>query len=262
MTGAFRSMLLERRLTVGTWIQVPHPTSAEILANAGFDWIGIDTEHADFDFSSMAATMRGMHGRGAVPVVRVQENDTIQIRKSLDLGAEGVLVPLVNSRSEAERAVAAAKYPPVGVRGFCYSRMNNWGSDFEEYAATANDSLAVIVMIETKQGVEHIDEIMNVEGVDGAFIGPYDMSGSYGVPGQTDSDVVRQACKTVVEACEKAGKAAGLHVVHPRPEAIQAAVDDGYTLICIGVDTVFLASSAGAALDTLKGCYPGAAGTV
>jgi 2-dehydro-3-deoxyglucarate aldolase len=247
-----RRALLERRVTLGTWIQIGHPAVAEILAEAGFDWIAADMEHTDIDNAAFANLARGMHGRGVAPLARVRENDTLAIRQVLDLGAQGVIVPLVHTPEDAERAVAAAKYPPRGVRGYCFSRMNDWGKDFDTYAAQANDEIAVVVMIESKQGVENIDAILAVDGVDGVFIGPYDLSGSCGVPGQTDHDLVQAGCRRVAEACRKAGKAAGLHVVLPDSAAVEQAVSDGFTFIALGVDTVFLRGGA----DNARACMP------
>jgi len=248
-----RKALLERTVTLGTWIQMGHPAVAEILALAGFDWIAADCEHTDINVSQFAGLARGMYGRDTVPLVRVRENDTLAIRQMLDMGAQGVIVPLVNTAEEAARAVAAAKYPPQGVRGFCFSRMNEWGSEFETYLARANDDIAVVVMIESKQGVENIDSILAVEGVDGIFVGPYDISGSYGIPGQTSAPIIQEACRTLVEACERAGKSAGLHVVLPTPEAIVKAIADGFTFIALGVDAVFLNDGARAALAVGRG---------
>lgn len=247
-----RAALLERRLTVGTWIQVAHPAVAEILANAGFDWIAADCEHTDIGVNEFAALARGMHGRVPSPFVRVRENDTLAIRQMLDMGAEGVIVPLVNTAEQAEAAVRAAKYPPRGIRGFCFSRMNDWGVRFAEYSAEANDEVAVVVMIESKQAVDNIEEIISVDGVDGVFVGPYDMTGSYGIPGQTTDPTIRDACSRVVAACAKAGKSAGLHVVLPDPDAIAQAVQDGFTFLAVGVDTVFLDNAARTALAATR----------
>jgi len=246
-----RAALLERKLTLGTWIQIGHPAVAEVLANAGFDWIAADMEHTDIDNAGFAALARAMHGRGVAPLARVRENDTLAIRQVLDLGAQGVIVPLIHTAEDAERAVRAAKYPPRGVRGFCFSRMNNWGTDFDACAATANDQTAVVVMIESRQGVENIDAILAVEGVDGVFIGPYDLSGSCGVPGQTAHAQVQAGCRRVLAACRAANKAAGMHVVIPAQAAISQAVADGYTFLALGVDSVFL--NAGAC-DALAAC--------
>jgi 2-keto-3-deoxy-L-rhamnonate aldolase RhmA len=240
MSVTFRSALLNRQVVLGTWLQINNPTAAEVLANVGYDWIAIDIEHTDIDVVSLTALLRGMYGRGVAPIARVSTNDTIEIRRALDVGAQGVLVPFVSTAEGARKAVEAAKYPPWGVRGYSFCRANDWGVGFVEDVQTANDETAVIVMIESKEGVENIDEILAVEGVDAAFIGPYDLSGSYGIPGQTQAPVVRAACRQVIEACEKAGKAVGLLVVRPTAEAIRTAIEDGFTLLCLGIDTVFL----------------------
>ena len=252
-----RQALLERRLCIGTWIQIGHPAVAEVLAQAGFDWLCVDAEHTDIGLGEFAAVARGMHGRGPVPLVRVRENDTLAIRQMLDLGALGVIVPLVNSAAAAAAAVQAAKYPPQGVRGFAFHRGNNWGADFADYASTANAEIAVVVMIESKEAVESIDAILAVEGVDGVFIGPYDMSGSYGMPGRTADPVIQRACARVVEACRRAGKSAGIHVVLPTPESIGQALRQGFTFLAVGVDTIFLSQGAKQALACARSAAGG-----
>ena len=248
-----REALLERRLSLGTWIQVGHPAVAEIFAEAGFDWIAADCEHSDIGLPEFTALARAMHGRGPAPFVRVRENAALDIRQALDMGAAGVIVPLVNSADEARRAVRAAKYPPLGERGYAFSRANAHGRDFDAYSAGANDRTAVVVMIESRTAVENIDEILDVDGVDGVFIGPYDMSGSYGVAGDTRGRVVTQACERVLKAAEAAGKSAGLHVVLPDAEAIREAVAQGFTFIALGLDTVFLDRGAREALAAARG---------
>ena len=244
---AFRRALLHREVTLGTWLQINSATAAEVLANTGYDWIAIDIEHTDIDILSLTQLLRGMYGRGVAPIARVTRNDLLEIRRALDVGSAGVLVPFVSNADEARRAVAAAKYPPLGVRGFSFSRANNWGVDFDTEARSANEATSVIVMIESREGVEQIEEIVAVPGVDAAFIGPYDLSGSYGIPGQTEDPRVRAACRTVIDACEAAGKSVGLLLARPTAAAVRRAVADGYTLICIGIDTVFLDQGARAA---------------
>jgi 2-keto-3-deoxy-L-rhamnonate aldolase RhmA len=238
--GSFRKALVERQVTLGTWLQINNGTAAEILANAGYEWIAIDIEHTDIDITSLTELLRAMHGRGVAPVARVATNGLLDIRRALDAGAEGVLIPFVNTAEQAQFAVRAAKYPPKGVRGYSFCRANNWGVNFTEDVKTANEQTAVIVMIESRQGVENIDDILAVDGVDAVFIGPYDLSGSYGIPGQTQAPVVRQACQRVIEACERAGKSVGLLLVRPTEEAVKQVVTDGYTLLCLGLDTVFI----------------------
>jgi len=246
-----RKALAERRLSIGSWLQSSSPVMAEIMARAGFSWLASDCEHGDADLLSFANQARAVSGYPCVPLVRVAENSTIQIRRALDLGAGGVIVPLVNSPEEARKAVAAAKYPPQGVRGFAFIRANAWGQDIDAYSAEANEKTAVLVMIETKEAVGRIDEILAVNGVDGVVIGPYDMSGSYGVPGQTSHPLVAEACRKVSEACAKAGKSAGLHIVIPDKGKIEKAIAEGFSFLALGMDTVFAASGAAEALSSV-----------
>jgi 2-keto-3-deoxy-L-rhamnonate aldolase RhmA len=251
-----KKALLEREVTIGAWIQIGHPAISEVFANAGFDWIAADCEHTDIDLKTFTDITRGMYGRGSVPLVRVRENDTLAIRQVLDAGAQGIIVPLVNTAEDAEKAVAAAKFTPEGIRGFAFCRGNNWGMDFNEYARSANDDTSVIIMIESREAVENIDDILGVEGVDAVFIGPYDMSGSYQVTGQISHPDIQKAFITVAAACKRSQKSAGLHVVSPSKEAITRAVESGFTFIAIGMDIVFLDQGARNALQIARQIHP------
>jgi 2-keto-3-deoxy-L-rhamnonate aldolase RhmA len=156
---------------------------------------------------------------------------------------------LVNSASEAKAAVAAAHYPPFGVRGYAFCRANEHGMRFDEYANAARAETIVIVMIESAQAVRDIDAIVSVDGVDGVMVGPYDLSGSLGVPGKPDHTLVIEALASVVAACNRAGKAAGFHIVQPEPETIRRSMEQGYTFLALGMDTVFLAKGAQEAIS-------------
>jgi 2-keto-3-deoxy-L-rhamnonate aldolase RhmA len=245
-----RAALLRREVCLGGWIQIGHPAVAEIFARAGFAWVAVDCEHTDIGLPETAALIRGLHGRGAVPFVRVSGNQPLAIRQALDLGAQGVIVPLVHTADDARAAVRAAKYPPQGERGFAFMRANNHGADFDAYVAGANELVAVVAMIESRQGVEKIAEILAVEGVDGVFVGPYDLSGSYGVPGQLGHPSVLAAQERVLAACAAAGRSAGLHLVTPTAQNIAATRAWGYTFIALGMDTVFLREGAQRVLET------------
>ncbi len=250
----FRQALLDRRLTIGSWIQLSHCVSAEVLAQAGYEWLCVDCEHTEMQVAELAAHARAMQPYGPVALVRVQSCDTLVIRRALDMGVMGVVVPMVDTPEQALQAVAAAKYPPQGVRGHAYHRGNAFGAQFEQYARDANDEIAVVVMIESRQAVANIDAIMAIDGVDAAFVGPYDMSGSYGCPGQTASAVIVDACAKVVQACAQAGKTAGLHVVLPTEQTITQAMDAGFTMIAIGADVIYLRQACRAALATAQRC--------
>ena len=251
--GKVKQALQNGRLQIGTWLQTNSPVSAEILAHVGFDWIVADCEHSETHIAEFSQIARGIYGRDTETFVRVRENDLMAIRQFLDMGANGVIVPLVNTAEDAKRAVAAAKYPPVGIRGFGWARCNNWGMDFDRYAATANDEIAVIVMIESKEAVENIDEILSVDGVDGVFIGPYDMSGSYGCVGDTENPIVRAACSKVAAECKKHRKTAGRHIVIPTQQNVAQAIAEGFTFIALGTDIAFLSEGANKAKSMVLG---------
>ncbi|MBQ7177890.1 MAG: hypothetical protein IJS08_10800 [Victivallales bacterium] len=247
-----KETLRNKNIALGGWCQIGHPAVAEIQAQSGMQWLALDCEHGEASEADIGDFCRATIGGGAEPFVRVRANETLDIRRALDLGATGVIVPLVNNASDAKRAVAAAKYPPKGIRGFAFQRGNCWGRDFDAYAAT-DDTRCVIVMIESREAVENIAAILDVEGVDGVFIGPYDMSGSYGIVGQTSSPIIVEACAKVAQACLKHGKAAGQHIVTPTPENIAAAKRQGYTFIALGMDTYFLANGVRTALEMFNG---------
>ncbi|MDR2675045.1 MAG: hypothetical protein LBC18_09290 [Opitutaceae bacterium] len=250
-----RKALDEKEPVIGSWIQTSSPTCAEILANAGFAWLGIDCEHTAVGIQGVESIARAIHGRNTALLVRVSRADTIEIRQCLDVGAAGVIVPMVETAAQARTAVAAAKYPPDGVRGYCFGRMNDWGSSFDEYATTANKSVVVIAMIETRTGVDNIGEILAVQGIDGIFIGPYDMSGSYGVPGQTQHPYLKKAYESLVEACRRHGKVAGQHIVNSTREKLNEAVALGYTFICLDADIIMVNRSAQESIATARAAF-------
>lgn len=221
-----------------TWCQLAHPAIGEILANASFDYVTLDCEHGEAENAHIAGFCRAVISGGAAPLVRVMENSTLAIRRALDLGAAGVIVPLVEDASSAEKAVASATYPPAGIRGFAWHKANRYGVDFDTYAKDFRP--LVLVMCESVKAVENIDSILRVKGVDGVVIGPYDLSGSMGIPGRTHAPEVTQKCADVAAACRKAGKYAGVHIVCPTPENIRTALDQGYNFIALGMDTYFL----------------------
>ncbi len=231
-------------VSTGSWCQIGHPANAGILAQTGFEWVVADCEHGEFEDADLGNFCRAVQQFNSTPLVRVKENAILPIRRALDLGAMGVIVPLVNNKEDAAKAVTAAKYPPEGIRGFAFHKGNNWGVDFDEYAHSANNKILVFVMIESKEAVDNIDSILAVNGIDGIFIGPYDMSGSYGIVGQTDAAEIKDACSKVSEACKKAGKAAGIHIVLPTAENVKDAVSGGFTFLALGMDTVFLVNGA------------------
>jgi 2-dehydro-3-deoxyglucarate aldolase len=235
-----KKKLVKGEVSIGGWMQIGHPAIAEIMAQAGFDWIAIDNEHGIIDLETGMNIFNAMRGTNVVPMARVQENNEIMIRRWCDAGAQGIIIPMVNTPEQAKAAVAAVKYPPVGKRGFGYCRANNYGAKFDEYAKKANDDILVIVQIEHIEAIRNIDSILAVDGVDGAFIGPYDLSGSMGLTGQLYHPDVLAACDKTLKACKKCNKAAGIHVVPVEPERIKKFTSEGFTFIAASIDTVFI----------------------
>jgi 2-keto-3-deoxy-L-rhamnonate aldolase RhmA len=248
-----KDSLARGEVCLGTMMQFGHPGIAEVLANAGYSWIAVDLEHSDIGTVDFTQVCRGMYGRGALPLARVRENDPLAIRQVLDMGAAGVLVPMVGTAQEAAAAAAATRYPPQGVRGFSFHRANDWGTRFAEHVRDADNDVLLLVMIETRPGVENIRAILETEGVDGIFIGPYDLSGSFGVAGQLDHPVIQDAIAACLAACREAGKTAGIHIADPSPGLVQKRIDSGFRFIGLGYDSVFLNLAARNALAMAHG---------
>jgi len=242
MAETVRSKLLSRRPTIGSWLEIPHASAAEIMARAGFDWLVVDAEHGGIDIETGTDLMRAIRAAnpGCEAFVRVTDNHALAIRRALDAGATGVIVPLVNSGAEAEKAVAAAKYPPRGVRGYGFSPANAYGAEFAEYIARANADISVVVQVEHVEALAHIDEILAVEGVDAAFLGPWDMSGSMGIPGRLDDPRMTEATQKILKACATHGRAAGTLITKPDPEAVRRTIEQGFTFLAISGDVLML----------------------
>ena len=232
--------------SLGTWMSMAHPSIAEILAMAGYDWVVIETEHTAIDVSEVLRLIIAIEQRGSIPLVRLAWNDPIQAKAVLDSGAAGVLVPMVNSKTDAQLAVQMTKYPPLGFRGVGLARAQGYGENFDEYVKNANDDTLLIVQIEHKDAVANIEEILSVPGIDGTFIGPYDLSLSLGIPGQISHPDVLAAKQKVCEATLAHGLIAGVHFVQPRTAAddCRQAITEGYRFIALGTDILFLGDSA------------------
>jgi 2-keto-3-deoxy-L-rhamnonate aldolase RhmA len=232
--------------TFGTWMSMAHPSIAEILAMAGYDWVVIDTEHSCIDVSEALRLIIAVEQRGSIPLVRLAGIDPIQAKAVLDAGAAGVLVPMVNRKADAELAVQMTKYPLLGSRGACLARAQGYGENFDAYVQNANADTLLIVQIEHKDAVANIEEILSVTGIDGTFIGPYDLSLSLGIPGQLNYPEVLAAKRKVLDATIAHGLIAGVHLVHPSTagDDCREAIAEGYRFMALGTDILFLGDSA------------------
>ena len=253
MKNPVKARLKRKEVSIGTWVGIGNPDVTERLADLGFDWLTFDTEHSPLSLETVQTMMMSMSFTDScVPLVRLRWNDTVFIKRVLDMGAYGVIVPWVNTREEAEAAVRACKYPPVGVRGVGPRRASLRDPD---YIRTANDEILIVVMIETQKALDNLDDIFSVPGIDACFIGPWDLSMNLGVgpPPPWEDRGFHEVLGGVVESCERAGIAPGMHC---NLDNINMAIDMGFRFCAIDSDAGFMVRGANEALGIVKGWTP------
>lgn len=243
----FRQRLGNGELLRGTIVSLPAPQVVEVLGDAGFDWLFIDAEHAPLNDDQIQQLLQAA---GDLPcLVRVPQLDEVAIKKVLDAGAAGIIIPQVNSAEAAALAVAYAKYPPLGGRGVGISRAHGYGFKFQEYIASANEEITVVVQAEHHQAVANIEAIARTAGIDAVFVGPYDLSASLGKMGDIEDSEVISAIATISAACQTAGTALG--VFGTTPQAVVQYRQQGFSLLAVGTDTLFLGQQARSVLAEL-----------
>jgi 2-dehydro-3-deoxyglucarate aldolase len=252
MMTNLKEKLQKRELTIGSWLTLGHTAIAEIMAKAGFEWLVVDMEHSVITLDVAQQLIQVIEGCGVMPLVRVGENNPNIIKRVMDAGAYGVIVPMVNDSQQAEAAVRAVKYPPVGTRGVGLARAQGYGHTFDEYAATLNQESIVIAQIEHIEAVDNLESIISVNGIDGCIIGPYDLSGSLGVPGKFDHADVSAALKKVEQTCKKRKVALGFHIIQPDYRLVLEKVSRGYSFIGFSLDILFLGNTCREQITKLK----------
>ena len=217
------------------------PEIPEMLAKAGYDWLFIEAEHSPLDFKTILALLQAS-GKSCPGIIRLPDHQEVSIKKALDIGAEGIIVPQVNTAEQAEKIVSFAKYPPMGVRGIGLARANMYGLAFEEAVKNTNNETAVIVQAEHKDVLENINEIVKVEGVDAVFVGPYDLSSSFGKAGQVNDPEVVDAIDYIASVCVQGEIRLGIY--GGSPAYLKPFKDKGFTLFVTGVDISLLSETA------------------
>ncbi|MGH2403391.1 MAG: HpcH/HpaI aldolase family protein [bacterium] len=250
LNNTVKQRLAKGQPTVGQWISFPSPAIAELVASFQPDWLVLDTEHTPTDAETIEHMLRAMGGTDVVPLVRVAANDVALIKKALDRGAYGAVVPLVNTQEQAQAAVAAAKYPPEGIRGVAGTRASRYGMDLPDYFARWNSQVMVICQIETAEALENVDAIAAVPGVDVLFIGPNDLSANLNLFRQFEHPEFRSAVDRILSAASHHGIAAGYMAT--TADEVLARVDQGFRFVSAGSDTRQMAAAAGAAYTTIK----------
>jgi 2-keto-3-deoxy-L-rhamnonate aldolase RhmA len=245
----FTQRLRQNDLLLGTMLTLPSPELAEIISSCGYDWLFMDGEHGSLSTLDWQRMLQAVAGRSAA-IIRVATNSEREIKKVLDIGADGIIAPQVNTADEARHVVACCKYPPQGIRGVGLARAQGYGRNFADYMETANDNIAVIVQAEHIDAVNNIDQIVEVEGIDAVFIGPYDLSASMGLMGQVDHPEVVEAIDRVGQACQQ--RDIPLGYFGTTAESVQDYVRKGYHLICAGTDAGFVNAGAEQMLQDLR----------
>ena len=250
---SLKALLARKNGSIGSWVTLGHPAVAEIMAGAGFDWLVIDMEHSAITFHQAQQLIQVIELSGVPPLVRVGENNPNLIKRAMDCGAHGVIVPMVNTKAEALQAVRSVKYPPVGSRGVGLARAQGYGMSFEPYRDWAAKESVVIVQIEHIDAVRNLEDILDVPGLDAIFVGPYDLSGSMGKPGEFHDPDVEAAISRTLKLATQRGISAGFHVIAPEVEALRGRSSQGYRFLAFSLDTLFLARSCAGLLSQARG---------
>jgi 2-keto-3-deoxy-L-rhamnonate aldolase RhmA len=239
-------------MRLGSWITVPHPTIVEILARQDFEWICVDLEHSPVNRLELQTAVAIIQGHGKKAFARVALNSLHHIKFPLDAGVDGVIIPMVNSAAQAKDAIESCLYPPHGNRGAGLSRAQAFGLDFDGHLKKNFSDLEIIVQIEHIQAVEEIDEILALDRLNGVFIGPFDLSGSMGIPGQLDHPRLKEAIKKVASKTSESGKLLGAHVIKPDAKSVKDFKSRGFDFLAFSLDTLFLATKIKDELDQMK----------
>jgi 2-dehydro-3-deoxyglucarate aldolase/4-hydroxy-2-oxoheptanedioate aldolase len=252
-----KRMIKAGKKTAGGWAQLCSPLSAECLARGGFDWVLIDMEHAGGDILTLMSQCQAIAaaGTGAVPIVRVPWNDLVWIKRILDAGAYGLMIPYVNTREEAIKAVQACKYPPQGFRGIAGSvRAAGYGRDTAQYLKRANDEIFVMLQVETPQAIENMEAIASVPGVDALFIGPMDLSTSMGYFGNPAAPEVQAVIATAEAKAKKLGMPLG--TISGSWDQAKTLYDRGYQLITLISDSVLISKVGAETMAKFREVFP------
>jgi 2-dehydro-3-deoxyglucarate aldolase len=234
--------LSRSELTIGSWVTLGHSSIAEIMASAGFDWLVLDMEHSVLELSQVQTIIQVLDGKQCPAIVRLTSNHPDQIKRVMDAGATGIMVPMIKSAADAGAAVNSVYYPPRGQRGVGLARAQGYGANFQAYREWLDANAVIIAMIEHIDAVQAIDHILAVPGIDAYIIGPYDLSGSMGRPGDLEHPDVQAAITQVLAAGRRADKPGGIHVIEPDPQALQQRIQAGFNFLGYSLDIRILDS--------------------
>ena len=234
-----RKKLISGGSSIGSWMQIPHPSIAEIMGQSNYDWVAVDMEHGAISVHQLPDLFRALELGNTLPLVRLAQSHFKDCKQALDAGAGGVIVPMIESADQLRKIRDATRWPPSGNRGVGFSRANLFGKNFDEYSKEAKKPL-LVAMIEHIDAIDELNDILKVDGLDAILIGPYDLSASMNLTGQFDHQEFTKAIKDIKSKSELANIPCGVHVISPSIGDLQKKVDDGYRFIAYSIDTAFL----------------------
>jgi len=230
----FKQNLQQKKQLIGCWSALANPITTEVLGLAGFDWILLDGEHAPNDIQTFIPQLMALKDSKSIPVVRPPVNDPVVIKRLLDIGFYNLIIPFVETAQEAELAVSATRYPPQGIRGVSVGHRNNAYGTIEDYFKNINDNIGVVVQIESQKALDNLDSILDVEGVDGIFVGPSDLAAALGYLGNPNQPDVQDAILTVFKKAKNKNKSVG--ILAPVYDDAQKYISWGANLVAVGSD--------------------------
>ena len=236
-----RKKLNSKKATIGTWMQIPSSDIAEILSKSGFDWVTIDMEHGNFDSTNIVDIFRTIELGGAAPLVRLPNSDITNIKKILDCGASGIIIPNIESANQLKKCISSCNWPPEGTRGVGFSRANLFGKNFKKYKEKKVKPL-VVAIIESKMGYKNLDEILQVENLDSIFIGPYDLSASFNMLEDFKSKKFKKIINSIKKKCSKRKIPCGIHLVEPDIKKLKKITTE-FQLIAYSIDAQLILHS-------------------
>ena len=226
----------KNKVSLGSWITLPSNDIVEIMCKAGFDWLAVDMEHSAITDSQAQDLLRIINLSGVTPYVRIAYNSRNQIKKVLDMGASGIIVPNVNTIEDVEKAYDSIKYPPIGKRGVGLARAQGYGNNFKDYYNWQKKNIKLVVQIEDVKAVANLDDIFGSKKIDSFFIGPYDLSGSLGIPGNFESPLFKKTLKKILNKADEYKIEKGIHVIEPNITQLKKVINQGFSFIGYSLD--------------------------
>ncbi len=234
-----RQKLAKGGHSIGSWIQIPHASIAEIMGHAGYDWVAVDMEHGSISVNQLPDIFRALELGNTLPLVRLAQCEAKDCKQALDSGAGGLIIPMVEDAKQLENVIISASWPPSGNRGVGFSRANLFGKNFNNYKKEAQKPM-IIAMIEHINAVDELDNILNVDGLDAILIGPYDLSASLNLTAKFDEPRFIETMQIIKNKSDKAQIPCGVHIVDPDRNELIKKIDNGYRFIPYSIDSVVL----------------------